>query len=109
MPKRARRFTHTFSRYLCQACKIPLVEEFACDKKQASHLFLEGNGPPLHLYERLEHITKASSAWCLRHQSYCPPATNADLYIIGPPCSPYSGQRVDRWTKGCTLTSDPKA
>eukprot|EP00971_Amphidinium_carterae_P348325 6490434-Amphidinium_carterae.6 len=89
---------------LREACGIPILEEFACDKKQASHLFLESNGPPQHLYDNLKMITEATSAFCMRHQTFCPPAKNADLYIIGPPCSPFSGQRVERWAKGCTAT-----
>ena len=93
--------------------KLLFHEAFSVDVKVASTNFLCANGWGRCHFKRVEDVVEAytkpdSTLYCAKHKRQCrvgfAPGT-CDLLIVGFPCSPYSIQRRDRWSKGSSKTN----
>ena len=89
-----------------QALGVPYKELQTCDVKPNSFEFVEKMCPSAHHFRDLADLLQAPGqlAWCCKHQTMCPtvPPLQADLLVSGPPCSPFTAQRNQRFRgKGC--------
>ena len=92
---------------------IPLLHTgTASESKAAARTFMLDNCPDLrHIFGSLADQAAATSepTYCHRHGilcSSCPSTERDDLFVCGPPCQPYSQQRADHSTKGCSSHRD---
>ena len=93
---------------------LAFQERMTVDPKKSSISFILQNTESQHHFERVEAVVgcfdsaTSDGLFCHRHQRHCiPPACRdgcADILVIGFPCSPFSGQRVQRHLPGRLAT-----
>ena len=78
--------------------KIAFVEEACIDPKKASQVYVMQNGlSPLHFHKTMKEAAGPDVAHCVLHKRACPtPKPDADVWVCGFPCAPWSAQRSDR-------------
>eukprot|EP00971_Amphidinium_carterae_P351791 6492280-Amphidinium_carterae.11 len=92
----------------CQEVGIEIVDRLGCDRKEAVLTFLKQNPNicPMHISPEVDSAIEATSGGnnfvCSRHGEQCAfreaekRGCATDLFVAGPPCSPYSTQRSGR-------------
>ena len=85
---------------------VKFRERMSCDRKHASAAFIVANGRSEHHFLQMGDVLDnyGGQLKCFRCKDVCQVGGEeggCDIFVCGPPCSPYSLQRRDRWTRGC--------
>ena len=82
---------------------VAFIEHYSVDCKASAVKVLRQLGHGLHHFTYMEDLVNMGSrCTCTLHDADCVvDNSNIDMMVVGPPCSPYSGQRVGRFSEGC--------
>ena len=98
-----------FLSFPVQALGLVVDEVFTVEKKATAIEFLQSNTIGSHNYTSIEAVLQSiknpadGCPECTTHakaRACTLPSHTQDMAIIGFPCSPFSGQRTDRWKGG---------
>ena len=87
-----------------QEMQVQFTELYSVDCKASAEKVLKGLRFSQHHFKRMEDLVNMGSACpCSWHSdAHCMvDAKEVELLVIGPPCSPFSGQRPKRFSDGC--------